>query len=180
MTRKKKSRKVGAFGPASSNNTKSDDMSQTRMPKKPKGNKAGSRQQLAEKKPANKKSSHRKDPRIGSKKPIQLVPTVSTEKPNAQAQVSKKVQPLAKVRVIDAQETVVDEIAAIENDQYLQELVEKNDDGIELSEAEFSYMTTKLERYQALTEDDAVENDDESSWSELGGLDYDDDDMDIH
>ena len=79
MARSKKSRKVGLIGVRKdpdfkpSENRKSDSP----RPKKHKGKPAGNRHNVEQKKVTGKKSAENKDPHHGSKKPIQLVKSVT-------------------------------------------------------------------------------------------------------
>lgn len=138
MARVKKSRKIGQIGTPSiakeSRKRKSPPEGKT---KPSKGNKPGSRHSAGEKNSNNSGSITKKDPRIGSKKPIQLIveskPTPS-EKPK-KAFFSPK-----------------EELQDIENDQKLSDLLDKIDDGLEITAEQQNYVETKLARHKSLCE----------------------------
>ena len=150
MTRKKKSRKPGV----GSSGARKTDLAATavahdKKPKKKTGKAAGSRQlegtQKAKSSTANRTN---KDPRIGSKKAIELVPNVKTEpKPIKR----KSSQPIAKVRVVDNGPSIAQQLAAIEADERLQLILAKQEQEQELTAEEVDYYNQLMEQYETLS-----------------------------
>ncbi|PTS74317.1 GTPase-activating protein [Aeromonas sp. HMWF036] len=121
---------------------------------KRKGLKAGSRQQVEQ---SNNKSgnSQSKDPRIGSRKPVVLVVDDKQKKPAAPKAVKEK-----KLVMTPEQE-----LASIENDDRLNDLLDRLDAGETLEAAEQAWVDQRVDRYQELMD-------------ELGIIDNDDDEDD--
>ena len=121
---------------------------------KRKGLKAGSRQQVEQ--PKNKSgNSQSKDPRIGSRKPVVLVVDDKQKKPAAPKAVKEK-----KLVMTPEQE-----LASIENDDRLNDLLDRLDAGETLEAAEQAWVDQRVDRYQELMD-------------ELGIIDNDDDEDD--
>lgn len=183
MTRQKKSRKpgVGSSGASKKDKTLLEAVSD-KKPKKKSGKPAGNRQQEA----LNKKKTHSganapKDPRVGSKKPIDLGAPVKVEmKTNKQTQ-SKKPS-VARVRVIEQGPTIAQQLAAIENDERLQLILAKQEDEEPLSEEEVSYYNEQMEQYETLSaqlpaDEDAEQAskvDDDDLWDKLDTSNFSD------
>lgn len=121
---------------------------------KRKGLKAGSRQQVEQ---SGKSGSGKqaKDPRIGSRKPVALV--LDEKKTKA---VAPKPQKEKLLRMTPEQE-----LASIENDDRLNDLLDRLDAGEVLEAAEQSWVDQRVDRYQELMD-------------ELGIIDTDDDEDD--
>jgi ribosome assembly protein YihI (activator of Der GTPase) len=122
---------------------------QEKRVKKPKGKPAGSRHNDVSIKKDYRGGQGSKDPRIGSKEPVKLI---ADPKP-------KKTQP--KKRYATPQK----ELEAIESDQKLMTLLDKQDNDEALSYTERDYLNTKLDRHKILCDmlgisDDAPEDDD--------------------
>ena len=109
---------------------------EARKKKKPVGRPAGSRHSegLATKKSSAGKSVN--DPRVGSKKPVQLI-----AEPQAKSKEPKK-------RYATPQK----ELEAIEADEKLMALLDKQDNNETLSYMEKDYLNTKLNRHKVLCE----------------------------
>ncbi|CAM4102933.1 Der GTPase-activating protein YihI [Aeromonas bestiarum] len=120
---------------------------------KRKGLKAGSRQQAEQS--SNKNGKQAKDPRIGSRKPIALIVEEKSGKPVAPKPVKEK-----KLAMTPEQE-----LAAIENDDRLNDLLDRLDAGETLEAAEQTWVDQRVDRYQELMD-------------ELGIIDNDDDEDD--
>ncbi len=120
---------------------------------KRKGLKAGSRQQAEQ--ASNKNGKQAKDPRIGSRKPVALIVEEKSGKPVAPKPVKEK-----KLVMTPEQE-----LAAIENDDRLNDLLDRLDAGETLEEAEQTWVDQRVDRYQELMD-------------ELGIIDNDDDEDD--
>lgn len=150
-SRSKKSRKVGQIGvrkdPDFKKKRKPDTTSPARS-NKHSGNKAGTRNAVESKAKQEKRNPANKDPRHGSKKPIELV-----KAPVAKAAVKKYATP-------------ADELAALEADTRLAALLDKLDDDMAISKAEQAYVDEKMARHRiicdllGITDSDDEEDDD--------------------
>ncbi|MBV7439247.1 Der GTPase-activating protein YihI [Aeromonas sp. sif2416] len=121
---------------------------------KRKGLKAGSRQQAEQ---SNKSGSGKqaKDPRIGSRKPVALIVEEKKTKPVAPKLLKEKALLM----------TPEQEFAAIENDDRLNDLLDRLDTGETLDAAEQAWVDQRVDRYQELMD-------------ELGIIDTDEDEDD--
>lgn len=116
---------------------------------KRKGLKAGSRQQAEQS--SNKNGKQAKDPRIGSRKPIALIVEEKSGKPVAPKPVKEKKLVL----------TPEQELAAIENDDRLNDLLDRLDAGETLEAAEQTWVDQRVDRYQELMDElGIIDNDD--------------------
>ncbi|SIO23986.1 Der GTPase-activating protein YihI [Salinivibrio sp. ES.052] len=150
MTRKKKTRRTGSEGPAQyvdKNHTEQDRIARMlKKQKKRKGKKAGSRHSEESKAQAHR-SSGKKDPRVGSKKPIPL---------GSEAAKPKK-----------AAMTPAQELEKLEQDPQLNVLLDRIENGEKLGSGLQAYVDEKLDRIEVLMEklglltDDASDNEDE-------------------
>ena len=145
MTRQKKTRSAGSNGqrhlPAQEIRKSREPKEETK--KKGAGLKSGSRNNVAQVKPASADNAANKDKRIGSKKPIALVPV--TEQPLV---VSQPKASLAKVKAeVIAPEQ---ELALIENDSYLQQLLERVEQNEILTGKDAKYFNAKTARLEQL------------------------------
>ena len=114
---------------------------------KRKGLKAGSRQAAAAEKGAANAAGQKKDPRIGSRQPVPLVVAESQK-----AAVSKPAKPSKSPEQIAEQQQLKleQELAAIENDERLNLLLDRLDDGQSVSAEDEAWLDTKLARHQEL------------------------------
>lgn len=145
MPRKKKSRKVGQIGtPKTSHNIHKD---KEKRVKKPKGKPAGNRN--SEAKTTNNTSSNQqaKDPRHGSKKPVDLF--AKSEKKKSTPKV-KHFSPAI-------------ELEAIEKDTRLANLLDKSELGKKLSLEDQHFVDTNLARHKELCKMLGIEEDVEQS-----------------
>lgn len=140
MTRKKRGRRPGSEGPARyDDRTPTNDELASRMMKKlkkRKGHKAGSRHSAAET-AAAAKTRQQRDPRLGSKKPIQLVVEAKPHPKSAEAK---------KQRRMNAEE----ELAMLESDAQLHVLLGRIENGERLGAGLQSYVDEKLDRIETL------------------------------
>lgn len=120
---------------------------------KRKGLKSGSRQQLEQSGKNDGKQA--KDPRIGSRKPVALILTEKTTK-------SVVTKPVKERKLVMTPEQ---ELASIENDDRLNDLLDRLDAGETLEAAEQTWVDQRVDRYQELMD-------------ELGIIDTDDDEDD--
>ncbi|MDU0353364.1 Der GTPase-activating protein YihI [Paraglaciecola aquimarina] len=137
MPRKKKSRKVGQIGiPKSSTNTRKAKPVEKRV-KKHLGKPAGSRNSEAKLVKATGEANSPKDPRHGSKKPIDLF-----------AADTKTVVSEPKVKHFSPAQ----ELDAIENNQQLSDLLNKIELGKKVSKEEQHFVDKNLARHKVLCE----------------------------
>ena len=134
---------------------------------KRKGLKAGSRQQVEQ--PKNKSgNSQSKDPRIGSRKPVVLVVDDKQKKPTAPKAVKEK-----KLVMTPEQE-----LASIENDDRLNDLLDRLDAGETLEAAEQAWVDQRVDRYQELMDELGIIDNDDDEDDELPFDDGDDAEFD--
>ncbi|WP_371375248.1 Der GTPase-activating protein YihI [Thalassotalea aquiviva] len=185
MARSKKSRKEGALM-KKLNLKRPEKIEKEARKRKSTGNKAGSRQQVVQSKTDQNQSSQSKDPRIGSKKPIDLGVQTIVEKPkNQSSKVQTKQSSVAKVYVQDNTEALEQELLAIENNMELHALSERSEAGEELTNDEKDYLESNLARYQQLLAQLNLEQDDDEDtdtdvdseddmWDKLDSYNFDD------
>ena len=172
MSRSKKSRKagVGSNGIVKDENKKEREIApHSKKPKNKSGKQAGNRQQEAFNTGNNSQDPKvNKDPRIGSKKLIDLgIPTKKAAQPfKAKNKTKLETSPIAAIRVIEPEQSLEDELYAIEDDTQLQEILTKQDDNIELTEVEINYFNEKMERHQTLRELLGLSDDEEEEADE--------------
>lgn len=134
---------------------------------KRKGLKAGSRQQVEQ--PKNKSgNSQSKDPRIGSRKPVVLVVDDTQKKPAVPKAVKEK-----KLVMTPEQE-----LASIENDDRLNDLLDRLDAGETLEAAEQAWVDQRVDRYQELMDELGIIDNDDDEDDELPFDDSDDAEFD--
>ena len=148
MTRQKKSRKPGPLAPAKKPKDHNDGVSSTQGKKKGKGQKPGQRHNVSSTKTASTSGTEgqKTDPRKGSRRKIPLVNPV--EKPEVKAL------------------TPAEELHQLEQDQRLQALVERFEQGETLSEQEQAYLDEKSDRYEQLAEQLGIDLDDDDEWDD--------------
>lgn len=167
MTRSKKTRKVKLDSRAPK--PKLDKASLALLDKKPKkktGKTSGNKQQEATKaSTTNTTNKNAKDPRLGSKKPIDLGrPLPVKQKPAAK----KKATGIAKVKLLDQTSSPSDRLAEIEQDTALLAIISKQEMGEALSEQEVNYFNDLMEEHSKITEELGIEDDvDDSANAEL-------------
>jgi len=130
---------------------------------KRKGLKAGSRQQVEQPK-SKSGNSQSKDPRIGSRKPVVLVVDDKQKKPAAPKAVKEK-----KLVMTPEQE-----LASIENDDRLNDLLDRLDAGETLEAAEQAWVDQRVDRYQELMDELGIIDNDDDEDDELPFDDGDD------
>lgn len=159
MSRTKKSRKPGGAPTAKPKLSKAELASVEKRVRKKSGKKPGNRQQEAQlDNQSNQNSNQNKDPRIGSKKLIDLGGGVKLTKPVAKA-IKPKQNPLAAIRPVttennsdDVELSLPQELAMIEADERLQVILAKQEDELELTEEEVDYFNDLMERHQEISE----------------------------
>lgn len=154
MTRIKKSRKPKAIA----TKAKEPKAIKDKKPKKHVGKKSGTRQQEGvTNKTTPVATAQTKDARHGSKKPIALTQSVITA--NTSAKPKAKQAPLAKVRVADDSSALRQELAAIEQDEQLLAIVDKQDLDQTLTTQEHEYYQQKMARYQQIQQQLGIDDD---------------------
>ncbi|MFM5082354.1 Der GTPase-activating protein YihI [Aeromonas veronii] len=134
---------------------------------KRKGLKAGSRQQVEQPK-SKSGNSQSKDPRIGSRKPVVLVVDDKQKKQAAPKAVKEK-----KLVMTPEQE-----LASIENDDRLNDLLDRLDAGETLDAAEQAWVDQRVDRYQELMDELGIIDNDDDEDDELPFDDGDDAEFD--
>lgn len=174
MTRQKKSRKPGALGAKSQPKNLREHKGTDTAPKPPKnkGKPPGNRHSVEpEKAKSSAKPAQEKDPRVGSKRKIELqAPAAQTlqmkaaaaAKPTARAPSAEQI---AKVEPNDIAQAE-DEFARLENDPRLQDLLAQIDAGDQISVEDSAWVDAQLDRYRQLADElgidvDELEDEDE-------------------
>lgn len=134
---------------------------------KRKGLKAGSRQQVEQQK-GKSAGKQAKDPRIGSRKPVALI----VEEKGSKSTVSKAVKEKKLVM------TPEQELASIENDDRLNDLLDRLDAGETLEAAEQAWVDQRVDRYQELMDELGIIDNDDDEDDELPFDDGDDAEFD--
>jgi uncharacterized protein len=122
--------------------------------KKRRGHASGSRTQVDATNQKNKAEGQAKDPRIGSKVPVMLV---------VDAKVQVKSKPSIKEQ---ARLSPEEELTKLENDERLDALLERLDEGATLSADDQAYVDHTLDRIDALMEELGIELGDEEDEEE--------------
>lgn len=173
MSRSKKSRKPGGAPTAKPKLSKVELANVEKRVRKKSGKKPGNRQQEAQ--PINssdQNANQNKDPRIGSKKPIDLGGTVKPVQPKASKTTKPKQAPIAAIRTVshsnvDVELNLPQQLANIEADERLQTILAKQEDELALTEQEVDYFNDMMERHQQLSVhlDEAEEKEEQTSRS---------------
>ena len=172
MSRNKKSRKQGAGSIGAVKDDKKKPLVPVdRKPKKKSGKQAGNRQKEAFDSGVDaKEPAKNKDPRIGSKKPIDLGGPVKATAQPFKAKIKNKVKadssPIAAIRVVEADTSLEQELAAIEDDSRLQSILEQQEDDISLSNEDVDYFNEKMERHEQLREMLGLDDEEEDESAE--------------
>lgn len=148
MTRQKKTRSAGPNG---LRNLSAEDIRKTRQPKeqtkkKGAGLKAGSRNSVAVSGNETTGGAAKKDKRLGSKKPIPLLPVTDVA-------VAPVIVPQPKASLAKAKPQGLSpeqELAQIENDSYLQQLLERVEQDEILTGKDAKYFNAKIARMEQL------------------------------
>ncbi|WP_130832815.1 Der GTPase-activating protein YihI [[Erwinia] mediterraneensis] len=123
--------------------------------KKHRGHVSGSRANPVAQSQNQKKGTAAKDPRVGSKKPV---PLLAAGQKVQQPEVKKKQPAKAeKVRM-----TPAEELAMLENDERLDQLLDRLENGDALSAEEQAWLDETLDRIDVLMEELGIEMDDDA------------------
>jgi len=188
MPRIKKSRKPSSAPTAKPKLSKKELANVEKRVRKRKGKQAGNRQQEAQNKQASTLDANQnKDPRLGSKKPIVL--EVNTTNKTVQKPKSNKNQSaVAPILVIDKedvdQQALIQELEAIEENNDLQNILAKQEQGLSLSNEEVDFYNQQMARHQELSEllgyeeevdeDSADTTSEDDLWNKLDSSDLSD------
>lgn len=166
MSRSKKSRKPGGAPTAKPKLSKVELAAVEKRVRKKTGKKPGNRQQEAiQVKDSAQSHNQNKDPRIGSKKPIDLggsvkVPQAKAKSTKSAKAVKVKQDPIAAIRTvsssdtnadIDSVESLAQALENIEADERLQTILAKQEDEIALTEQEVDYFNDMMDRHQQIS-----------------------------
>ena len=135
---------------------------QRKRDNKRKGLKAGSRQAVEQETSDIKSGSGSKDPRVGSRKPVALV-VEPAKKPVAAkpAKAVKTAEQIAEQQAKQLQLKLEQELAAIENDERLNLLLDRLDDGLSVSADDEAWLDARLARHQELLVALGMDDDDD-------------------
>jgi hypothetical protein len=159
MSREKKSRKGPSQGTGKMRLSKEKLQEERALknyrPKKPKGNKAGTRNEIDESVHSSTTNQKIKKPKgMGSKKPIDLTPG---NKPSVVIKpepiMNRDLKPAAELKKVTAVSLPPEqELEQLENDQRLLDLIDRHEAGELLTGKDAKYFNAKVERHQALCE----------------------------
>ena len=185
MSRKKKSRKPASAPIAKPKLSKQELENIEKRVRKRTGKQPGNRQQEAKSSSKqHSKEQRNKDPRLGSKKPIELGALANKAEKQAVKTKDKSLTPLAAVRPVKSDELSPEQaLIAIEQDEALQLILAKQEDDIELTEQEVDYYNDMMDKHaqlsQALGLDDSEDEEaqsqvrsEEELWQKLDGHDF--------
>ncbi|EMF06710.1 Der GTPase activator [Serratia marcescens VGH107] len=125
--------------------------------KKRRGHASGSRTQVESGSQKNKSAAEAKDPRIGSKVPVALVVDETKVKAKPQPKPKTEVKPRLSPE---------EELAKLENDERLNALLDRIDDGETLNAQEQAYVDKTLDRIDVLMDVLGIELGDEDDEEE--------------
>ena len=190
MTRSKKSRKPGASSGSVPKPRQSDKealaLLKDKRTRKKTGNKPGTRQNVMQNDTDANSNKVAKDPRIGSKKPIDLGVKIETKSEKITKKVEHKSN-VAPIRVIEPQQDSLQvALDKIENDDKLQSILAKQEDDITLTESEVNYYNELMAQHEELSQklgltddEEPVEQDtnlsEDDLWSKFNDTNFDDD-----
>ncbi len=171
MSRSKKSRKPGSAPSAKPKLSKVELAAVEKRVRKKTGKKPGNRQQEAQPiKSSEQNANLNKDPRIGSKKPIDLGGAAKPIKAKLSKTPKAKQTPIAAIRsvsneAVKAELSLAQELANIEADESLQAILAKQESELTLTEQEVDYFNEMMERHQQISEQ--LDEDEEEQTSEV-------------
>lgn len=178
MAHKKRNRKGGLLAPRKPADFKADRELPESKVKKGKGHKSGSRQQSKSERHQSLagKKAQVTDSRIGSKKPVQLVAPGTLAKSQPAPSVDKRKA---------ATRSLSDELNKLEQDPKLVALLDRADEGEQLTDAENQWLEQRLERISELMDELGISDDDDleelqssDDWDRFDSDDWDDFDDD--
>lgn len=178
MTRKRKSRKPGAAYVGTTKASAKEIASKEKRVRKANGKQAGNRQQEAKKSTTQETNNQQsKDPRLGSKKPIDLGQVKVVPPVEKTTQIKDKKSSIAAIHVIDKSDSYEEELYAIEDNQELQLIIEKQETGQELSDLEVDLFNEKMTRHEELRVLLGWDDEEETEQDIVAGQNKSDDDL---
>jgi len=156
MSRIKKSRTAGYSeekfnGKRKETSAQAQESRERKRKAKLKGHKPGARNIIESKKTQNKNIKQaNNEKRIGSKKAVTLIIEDKPQQPKVTQQPKVKVIKSQVTAPVKAQLSPEKELANIENDQRLNDLLEQLDNNESLSTADQAWVDTQMERHQQL------------------------------
>jgi ribosome assembly protein YihI (activator of Der GTPase) len=163
MTRQKKSRKIGQIGVRKQDARPEKKTPNLRKKKSPKGQKSGNRNSLMEEKVivGGTATTAKKDPKLGSKKKIELTPKPVQEAPVKTAPNTNK-KPEVKLKKVEQNAvTPEQELAVLENDEKLIDFAERVEAGELLTGKDAKYFNKHMARYEELCKMLGIEDEDD-------------------
>lgn len=156
MSRTKKSRKPGGAPTAKPKLSKVELASVEKRVRKKTGKKPGNRQQEAQlDNQSDQNTNQNKDPRIGSKKPIDLGGAVkSVQKPISNKAKKTPKDPIAAIRTVNQDEeelSLAQQLEAIETDERLQVILSKQEEELTLTAEEVEYFNNLMDQHQSIS-----------------------------
>ncbi|MBO1520517.1 Der GTPase-activating protein YihI [Oceanisphaera pacifica] len=167
MTRIKKTRSPGQAGTQNKKRETAEQIKERKRKAKRNGLAPGSRQNVAEHTTKQGGNKANKDPRLGSKKPVALTPSSPASHAEKPPKPTKKqlTEQVASERAQASSElTAEQELEQLENNERLNNLLDKVDAGTKLNKADASWLDSTLARHQQLLEQlGLLEADDEEA-----------------
>lgn len=170
MTRQKKTRSAGPNG---LRNLSAEDIRKTRPPKeqtkkKGAGLKSGSRNSVATVSGESNSGTAKKDPRVGSKKPIALLAEAELKQTELSVTALQPKASLAKAKPVPL--TAQQELVLIENDSYLQQLLERVEKDEILTGKDAKYFNAKTARLEQLLDELGLAEEDDATVDPLAAF----------
>ena len=170
MTRQKKTRSAGSNG---QRHLSAEDIRKTRpakeqSKKKGAGLKSGSRNNAVAVSGDTNHSSGKKDPRLGSKKPIALIADIELQQAQQNTALLKPMASLSKAK--PEKLTPQQELTLIESDSYLQQLLERVEQDEILTGKDAKYFNAKTARLEQLLDELGLNEDDDASIDPLAAF----------
>lgn len=159
MTRIKKARTPGRIGARKENRETAEQSRERKRKAKRKGLAPGSRHNVEGGKQSGHNQKSAQDPRLGSRKPVALV-----QEDNQQQQAAvARAKPVARPELSPEQE-----LEQLENDERLNTLLDRVEEGDKLSKEDKSWLDRTLARHQQLLEQLGLLDEEEEDDGEPG------------
>ena len=137
---------------------------------KRKGLKPGNRQGLETENKAGGSGQGTKDPRIGSRKPVELVAAAPVKAKPVASKPLKSAEQLEQERLAKLRGQQEKELAEIENNERLNSLLDRLDEGLAIAVADEEWLEQMLDRHQELLAELGIEDEDDDEPSEPDDL----------
>lgn len=177
MTRKKKTRTEKSIGAAKKPLLKQSERAKEFSKKKGKGRPSGAKANIDgvkknKTRSSNGSKSDEHDSRVGSKKAIELVPQITPKNLEPKVVVQK--------RKVEPELSIEQQLAQVENDERLNELLDAIDDGIEISEKDQAYIDHQTAKHQKLIalidaneDEETVTEEKQEAWEQIDSSEFD-------